>query len=170
MARVLSKGRKKLAFIPKTLAPTAAAARSLTVLNGAGAGVLYASDYALADGFQLGFGEPATADATPIGSSRTVSVVGEGELVANINFARDTAEADDEAWIFHQTIDVPFWAVLRDGPGLATTAWAVDDEVDVFDLSTTDPNPRQDAEVWSFNVVYGQGVGHERRVKVTAGA
>lgn len=166
MARVLSKGRKKLTFVPKSIAPTAAEARSLTVLNGAG--VFYASDYALADGFQLGFGDPATADATPIGSPRTVNVVGEGEVNANINFARDTDPAADKAWEFHQTVDVEFWGVLRDGPTLASVAWAAGDEVDVFDLATTDPNPRQDAEVWSFNEVYGQGAGHERRVAVTA--
>lgn len=166
MARVLSKGRKKLAFVPKADAPTAADALSVATLDGEG--VFYASDYALADGFQLGFAEPEKVDATPVGSSRTVSIAGEGELNASINFTRDTVEAEDKAWTFHQTVDMGFWAILRDGPELATAPWATDDEVDLFDLSVTDPNPRQDAEVWSFNEVYGQGVGHQRRAKLTA--
>jgi hypothetical protein len=168
MARVLSKGRKKLAFIPKSSAPTAAEALKITALDAVD--VFNASDYALADGFQLGFAEPAKVDATPVGSSRTVSIAGEGELNASINFTRDTEAANDLAWTFHQTVDMGFWAILRDGPELATAPWAVDDEVDLFDLSVTDPNPRQDAEVWSFNEVYGQGVGHQRRAKLTAGA
>lgn len=166
MARVLSKGRKKLAYIPKADAPTAADALSVAKLNGSG--VFPASDYALADGFQLGFAEPEQVDATPVGSSRTVSIAGEGALNANVNFTRDTVEADDKAWAFHQTVDLPFWAILRDGPKLAVEPWAADDEVDLFDLTVTDPNPRQDAEVWSFNEVYGQGVAHERRAKLVA--
>ncbi|WP_336633452.1 MULTISPECIES: phage tail tube protein [unclassified Microbacterium] len=166
MARVLSKGRRKLTFVPKSAAATAALAVSVAKLNGAG--VFDASDYALVDGFNLGFGEPVSADATPIGSSRTVNLMAEGDVNATINWLRDTVTANDKAWTFHLTPLTEFWAVLRNGPDLASKAWAVGDTVDVFDLYVTDPTDRPDAEVWSFAETYGQGSGHVRRATLVA--
>lgn len=166
MARVLSKGRRKLTFVPKSAAATAVLAASVAKLSGTG--VFDASDFALVDGFSLGFGEPVSADATPIGSPRTVNLMAEGEVNATINWLRDTVAANDKAWTFHATPLTEFWAVLRNGPDLATKAWAAGDVVDVFDLYTTDPTDRTDAEVWSFAETYGQGTGHARRITVTA--
>lgn len=167
MAATLSKGRRKLALIPKASAATADAITT-TALN---AVTWEPSDYALVDGFTLGVTGENSVDATPIGARNTVNIPDEPTLEASINWMRDTVEEEDVAWTTHSGAGIEFWGVLRNMPGKrAGDPWAADDEIEVYDLATGTPYMRNDAEVSSFHVTYQVGVGTDLKQTVKAGA
>lgn len=167
MAATLSKGRRKLALIPKA---SAATANDITVTVLA-ATTWEPSDYALVDGFTLGVTGENSVDGTPIGARNTVNIPDEPTLEASINWLRDTVEADDLAWTTHTGAGVEFWGVLRNMPTkYSRDAWAADDDIEVYDLATGHPYMRNDAEVSSFHVTYQVGVGTDLKQTVKAGS
>lgn len=168
MAATLSKGRRKLALIPKASAASANAI-TITILNAA---TWNPSDYALVEGFQLGVTGENSVDATPIGAKSTVNLPDEPTYGAEINYTRDTDTEDgDEAWAVHTGPGLEFWGVLRNVPDkYASDAWAVDDPIEVYDLTTGRPYMRNDAEVSSFHQTYQVGAGTDTRQTVKAGS
>jgi len=167
MAATLSKGRRKLALIPKASAVSADAI-SVTVLAAA---TWNPSDYALVDGFVLGVTGENSVVGTPIGARNVVNIPDDPTLEASINYLRDTVEANDEAWAAHTGPGIEFWGVLRQMPTkYANEDWEALDDIEVYDLTTGTPYMRQDAEVSSFHVTYQVGSGTDTSQTVKAGA